>query len=99
MQNNCMPLPSSKFLSIVSIRAYGAQDAFRKESYLRLDKYTRAQITYWNLNRYDIFAAVAAGWGTPGALDHIYWSCVDVPIMSSICKAILLIFILAYKTN
>ena len=36
---------------------------------------------------HDIFAAVAAGWGTPGALDHIYWSCVDVPIMSSIRKS------------
>ena len=34
---------------------------------------------------HDIFAAVATGWGTPGALDHIYWSCVDVPIMGSIC--------------
>ena len=33
---------------------------------------------------HDIFAALASGWGTPGALDHIYWSCVDVPIMSSI---------------
>ena len=35
---------------------------------------------------HDAFAALASGWGAPGALDHIYWSCVDVPIMSSISK-------------
>ena len=35
---------------------------------------------------HDIFAALASGWDTPGALNHIYWSCVDVPIMSSIRK-------------
>ena len=41
---------------------------------------------------HDIFSAVASGWGTPGALDHIYWSCVDVPIMSSIRKHYLNIY-------
>ena len=35
---------------------------------------------------HDVFAGFASGWGAPGALDHIYWSCVDVPIMSSIRK-------------
>lgn len=35
-----------------SIRAYGAQDAFRKESYARIDKYTRAARTFYNLNRW-----------------------------------------------
>lgn len=35
----------------VSIRAYGAQAAFRKESHQRIDRLTRAQVTYWNLNR------------------------------------------------
>ncbi|CAL1706378.1 unnamed protein product [Somion occarium] len=37
---------------IVSIRAYGAQDAFRKESYRRIDQYTRAQRQFWDLNRW-----------------------------------------------
>ncbi|KAH8086658.1 multidrug resistance-associated ABC transporter [Cristinia sonorae] len=37
---------------LVSIRAYGAQAAFRKGSYDRIDRYTRAQITQWNLNRW-----------------------------------------------
>ena len=31
---------------------------------------------------HDVFASLAFGWGTPGALDHIYWGCIDVPIMS-----------------
>lgn len=35
-----------------SIRAYGAQEAFRQESYKRIDKYTRAARTFFNLNRY-----------------------------------------------
>ena len=38
--------------SPVSIRAYGAQAAFRAESYRRVDRYTRAQAVYWHLNRY-----------------------------------------------
>lgn len=37
-----------------SIRAYGAQDAFRKESYKRIDKYSRAARTFYNLNRYAV---------------------------------------------
>lgn len=36
---------------IVSIRAYGVQAAFRHESYLRIDRYTRASITFTNLSR------------------------------------------------
>ncbi|KAK7681762.1 hypothetical protein QCA50_015109 [Cerrena zonata] len=37
---------------LVSIRAYGAQESFRKESYHRIDKYTRVQRPFWNLNRW-----------------------------------------------
>ncbi|THH33272.1 hypothetical protein EUX98_g944 [Antrodiella citrinella] len=37
---------------LVSIRAYGAQAAFRKGSYKYLDNYTRAQITAHNLSRW-----------------------------------------------
>ncbi|KAI0918391.1 hypothetical protein AcV5_002391 [Taiwanofungus camphoratus] len=37
---------------LTSIRAYGAQDAFRKESYRRIDRYTRAARTQYNLNRW-----------------------------------------------
>ncbi|PCH35585.1 hypothetical protein WOLCODRAFT_107550 [Wolfiporia cocos MD-104 SS10] len=40
------------FAGLVSIRAYGAQDAFRRESYVRINRYTRAARTYWNLNRW-----------------------------------------------
>ncbi|KAI0076666.1 multidrug resistance-associated ABC transporter [Panus rudis PR-1116 ss-1] len=43
---------SSALGGLVSIRAYGAQDSFRRESQSRIDKYTRAQRTYWNLNRW-----------------------------------------------
>ena len=34
-----------------SIRAYGAQEAFRLESYKRIDKFTRAARSFYNLNR------------------------------------------------
>ncbi|KAH9059056.1 hypothetical protein EDB87DRAFT_1577854 [Lactarius vividus] len=36
---------------LVSIRAYGAQLAFREESYRRIDKYSRANRSFWNMNR------------------------------------------------
>ena len=35
----------------VSIRAYGAQRAFREESYRRIDKYTRSGRAFYNMNR------------------------------------------------
>jgi hypothetical protein len=34
-----------------SIRAYGAQVAFREESYKRIDRYTRAGWSFYNINR------------------------------------------------
>ncbi|KAF7792456.1 hypothetical protein EIP86_003493 [Pleurotus ostreatoroseus] len=37
---------------LVSIRAYGAQAAFRSESFKRIDRYTRASMNYFNLNRW-----------------------------------------------
>ena len=37
---------------VASIRAYGAQDQFRKESYRRIDRYVRAGRTFYNLNRW-----------------------------------------------
>jgi hypothetical protein len=38
-------------LTLASIRAYGAQVAFREESYKRIDKYTRAGRSFYNTNR------------------------------------------------
>lgn len=35
-----------------SIRAYGAQDMLKRESYVRINRYTRTAKTFWNLNRY-----------------------------------------------
>lgn len=35
---------------IVSIRAYNAEDQFRNEALKRIDKYTRAARTFYNLN-------------------------------------------------
>ncbi|CCM01863.1 uncharacterized protein FIBRA_03934 [Fibroporia radiculosa] len=40
------------FTGLVSIRAYGAQDSFRTESFKRIEKYTRASRTFYNLNRW-----------------------------------------------
>ncbi|TFY70118.1 hypothetical protein EVJ58_g61 [Rhodofomes roseus] len=37
---------------LTSIRAYGAQDAFRTESYARSDRWTIAARTFYNLNRW-----------------------------------------------
>ena len=38
--------------SIASIRAYGKQEDFKQESLRRIDRYARAAITQFNLNRY-----------------------------------------------
>ncbi|TFY83125.1 hypothetical protein EWM64_g881 [Hericium alpestre] len=37
---------------LTSIRAYGAQKAFQQEAYNRIDRYTRAARTFYNLNRW-----------------------------------------------
>ncbi|KAI0371499.1 multidrug resistance-associated ABC transporter [Pilatotrama ljubarskyi] len=37
---------------LTSIRAYGAQEQFRKESFRRVDRYVRAARTFYNLNRW-----------------------------------------------
>lgn len=37
--------------ALASIRAYGAQLAFREESYRRIDKYSRAGRSFYNMNR------------------------------------------------
>lgn len=36
---------------IASIRAYGAQEAFKKELFERVDKYSRVYIMHENFNR------------------------------------------------
>ncbi|KAI9449923.1 hypothetical protein BJY52DRAFT_1192187 [Lactarius psammicola] len=36
---------------LTSIRAYGAQHAFREESYRRIDRYSRAGRSFYNMNR------------------------------------------------
>ncbi|KAI0085661.1 hypothetical protein BDY19DRAFT_964983 [Irpex rosettiformis] len=43
---------SAAFSGLVSIRAYGAQEGFRIESYERLDKNTRTARTSFNFNRW-----------------------------------------------
>ncbi|KAI0725238.1 hypothetical protein C8Q72DRAFT_853404 [Fomitopsis betulina] len=40
------------FAGLTSIRAYGAQDAFKTESYKRINRYTRASRAFWSLNRW-----------------------------------------------
>lgn len=39
-----------------SIRAYGAQDAFRQEIMKRVNSYVRAARVFYNLNRYVFIA-------------------------------------------
>ncbi|KAI0045217.1 P-loop containing nucleoside triphosphate hydrolase protein [Auriscalpium vulgare] len=56
---------------LTSIRAYGAQAAFRQESYKRIDRYTRAARVFWDLNRWvslridilgGVFASALGAW-------------------------------------
>ena len=48
---------------VVSIRAYNAQEMFRKELYQRNNRFTRVNRELWNLNRWigvhtDVFAGI-----------------------------------------
>ncbi|KAH9019338.1 hypothetical protein EDB83DRAFT_2508436 [Lactarius deliciosus] len=43
---------SASVAGLISIRAYGAQLAFREESYRRIDRYSRANRSFWNMNRW-----------------------------------------------
>lgn len=48
---------------LVSVRAYGAEQMFREEAMVRVDKYLRTAISFYNLNRwcnvrFDSLAAV-----------------------------------------
>jgi hypothetical protein len=38
-------------LTLASIRAYGAQLAFREESYKRINRYSKAGRSFYNMNR------------------------------------------------
>ncbi|TCD71270.1 hypothetical protein EIP91_011749 [Steccherinum ochraceum] len=59
---------------LVSIRAYGAQAAFRKESFLRIDRFTRTQITYWNLNRWvGVRSSILAGLFASGLAAYLIY--------------------------
>jgi len=42
---------TTTYFLLASIRAYGAQVAFREESYRRIDKYSRAGRSFYNMNR------------------------------------------------
>ncbi|KAF8593428.1 hypothetical protein BDV93DRAFT_235990 [Ceratobasidium sp. AG-I] len=46
---------------ITSILAYGAEDQFRGEALKRIDKYTRAARTFYNLNRWICICMDALG--------------------------------------
>ncbi|KAI0644413.1 multidrug resistance-associated ABC transporter [Trametes meyenii] len=52
---------SSAISGLVSIRAYGAQDQFKNESYLRVDRYSRAAFVYNALNRWVTIRLEAMG--------------------------------------
>ncbi|KAI0742214.1 hypothetical protein C8Q80DRAFT_1186678 [Daedaleopsis nitida] len=56
---------SAAVSGLTSIRAYGAQEQFRKESFRRIDNYVRVRRTFYNLNRWisiriDILSAAFA---------------------------------------
>ena len=47
---------STTLTGLVTIRAYGAQERFIQESYLKLNNYTRVTRTFYTLNRYERLA-------------------------------------------
>ncbi|TFY55109.1 hypothetical protein EVJ58_g8459 [Rhodofomes roseus] len=49
------------FAGLTSIRAYGAQEAFKKESYVRINRYTRASRIFYGLNRWLTVRIAALG--------------------------------------
>jgi ABC-type multidrug transport system fused ATPase/permease subunit len=58
MSNSKSPIYTqlnSAIAGVISIRAYGAQTAFRTDTQGKLDKYTRTATTFYNLNRWVSF--------------------------------------------
>ena len=55
-------------MRVVSIRAYGAQDAFRREAYARMDRYTRASLVFAALNRWVVIRVNVLGTALSAAL-------------------------------
>jgi hypothetical protein len=55
-------------LVLASIRAYGAQKTFEKESLERINRYTRAARTFYNLNRWICIRIDAIGGAFAAAL-------------------------------
>lgn len=58
MSNAKSPIYSqlnSAIAGVISIRAYGAQNSFRADTQLKLDRYTRTATTFYNLNRWVSF--------------------------------------------
>ncbi|GJE85927.1 multidrug resistance-associated ABC transporter [Phanerochaete sordida] len=60
---------------LTSIRAYGAQEAFKQESYKRIDKFSRAARMFYNLNRWVcIRIEMLAGFFSAGLAAYlVYW--------------------------
>ncbi|CED83676.1 Multidrug resistance-associated protein/mitoxantrone resistance protein, ABC superfamily [Phaffia rhodozyma] len=66
VSNNKSPLFShfgDALSGLISVRAYGAESKVRAEALRRVDKYSRATVTFYNLNRwcncrFDVLAAV-----------------------------------------
>ncbi|KAH9059060.1 hypothetical protein EDB87DRAFT_1675205 [Lactarius vividus] len=54
-----------------SIRAYGAQLAFREESYRRIDRYSRAGRSFYNMNRQVRFTKSSLQFGFSGLI--LWW--------------------------
>ncbi|QRV86056.1 ABC transporter [Ceratobasidium sp. AG-Ba] len=71
MSNARSPLFShfgAALTGIISIRAYGAEDQFRNEALKRIDKYSRAARTFYNLNRWISIRMDAMGGAFSAAL-------------------------------
>ena len=76
-------------MATASLRAYGAQEAFKAESYRRIDRYTRCAITHNNLNRY-----VRRRYSTQaGAYDLGSWVTVRVDLIGTMFSTSLAIYL------
>ncbi|KAI0691343.1 hypothetical protein BC835DRAFT_1360883 [Cytidiella melzeri] len=66
---------SAAFSGLASIRAYGAQGAFKLESYARVDRYTRAARTSLNINRWmSLRVEILAGLFAAGLAAYLVYS-------------------------
>lgn len=81
MYSTCHSLNLELLLSDIYYIAFPKDRTYRKA--LVVFTFT-IEVAQTLMATHDGFRALASGWGVQDALNHVYWSCVDTPIMGSI---------------